>query len=358
MNRQHRREKGDGTLLPERPEGCFAQKSPVPFFVGPLSRREFLKAAAGAGAALTLSGCLPPAVSDGGLSAAVAILRAGYDQALVNVIEAGFSLVPPPDVLNKRVLLKVNLVDLPRENKPIVTNPAAIVAAAEAFRRRGAAEVIVADGPALQRDAWQIVDAVGLTPLLGERKLQFIDLNTAEPIRVPNALGQVGLDHLYVARPAWEADVVVSVPKMKVHHWLGVSLAMKNMFGVMSGVVYGAPRNVFHVRDPEAAVLDFNHTRPIDYAIVDGIIGLEGDGPVRGTAVDVGVLVMGSNALAVDATAARVMCIDPQRVGYLRRAAGDLGPITEAGIEQRGETIASVRRPFAVLPHQASIQMS
>ncbi|HSW47039.1 MAG TPA: twin-arginine translocation signal domain-containing protein, partial [Phycisphaerae bacterium] len=110
-----------------------------------MNRREFLQAAAGAGAALVLSGCAPTLVSDGGLSAAAAILRARYDQQLADVIEEGFRLVPPPDVRGKRVLLKVNLVDLPREGRPIVTDPAVIVAAAEAFQRRGAAEVVVGD---------------------------------------------------------------------------------------------------------------------------------------------------------------------------------------------------------------------
>ncbi len=322
-----------------------------------ITRRCFLKAAAGAGAALTLPGCAPMLVSDGGLTAATAILRARYDQVLADVIAAGFDLVPPPDVLGKRVLLKVNLVDLPREARPIVTDPAVIVAAAEAFRRRGAAEIVVADGPALQRDAWQIVDAIGLTPLLHEHGLRFVDLNGVDPVRQANPGGLTGLDHLYFARTAVDADVLVSMPKMKTHHWLGVSLAMKNMFGVMSSMVYGAPRNVFHLRNPESAVLDFNRGRPIDYAIVDGVVGLEGDGPVRGTGIDVGVLVMGSNATAVDATAARVMGVGPLQVGYMRQAAGSLGPIHESSIEQRGETIASVQTSFALLPHQASLKL-
>ncbi len=335
----------------DRGSKCFARDEAA------ITRRRFLKAAAGAGAALTWPGCAPIIVSDGGLTAATAIVRAGYNPTLADVITAGFDLVPPPDVRGKRVLLKVNLVDLPRESRPIVTDPAVIVAAAEAFRRRGAAEVVVADGPALQRDAWQIVDAIGLTPLLREHGLRFVDLNVVDPVRQANPSGLTGLEHLYFARTAVDTDVLVSMPKMKTHHWLGVSLAMKNMFGVMSSMVYGAPRNVFHLRNAESAVLDFNRGRPIDYAIVDGVVGLEGDGPVRGTGIDAGVLVMGSNATAVDATAARVMGIDPLQIGYLRQAAGSLGPIHESSIEQRGESIASVRTTFALLPHQASLRM-
>jgi uncharacterized protein (DUF362 family) len=90
---------------------------------------------------------------------------------------------------------------------------------------------------------------------------------------------------------------------------------------------------------------------------VDGIVGMEGDGPVRGTPIEVGVIVMGSNPPAVDATAARIMGIRPEVVSYLQRAAGSLGPIGEDSIEQRGESIASVRTPFQVLSHLAALTM-
>jgi uncharacterized protein (DUF362 family) len=302
---------------------------------------------------MLLPGCVADLISDKGMTAATAIMRAGYDNYLIDMIEVGFQLVPPPVVAGKRVLLKINLVDLPRENKPIVTNPAMVIAAAEAFRRRGAAEVMVGDGPALQRDAWQIVDAVGLTQLLSQDSLSFVDLNTAEIVPQTNAGGYTGLDMLYFSRAVFEADVVVSMPKMKTHHWAGASLSMKNLFGTLSSVAYGWPRNIFHLRNPHHAVMDFNLTHTADYAIVDGITGLEGDGPVRGTPIDVGVIVMGSNLPAVDATASRIMGLIPERIDYLRMAAGVLGPIGESSIEQRGQSITDVRRPFQLLPHQA-----
>jgi uncharacterized protein (DUF362 family) len=322
-----------------------------------LNRREFLKTAAAAGAALAMPGCGPWLPSGNRPTAATAILKAAYDSELADVIEAGLNLVPPPDVAGKRVLLKPNLVDLPRENKPSVTNPALVIAAAEAFRRRGAAKIIVADGPALQRDAWQIVDAIGLTQLLSADALEFVDLNLADVRAVPNPGGNLNLPVLYYPLPVLQADVIVSLPKMKVHHWAGVTLSMKSMIGTTPGSVYGWPRNIFHIRDFANAIIDLNLTRPCDYAIVDGIVGMQGDGPIHGTAVDVGVIVMGDNPPAVDATATRIMGLNPQAVGYLQRAENLLGPIAEPLIEQRGETIASVRSPFAVLRHMVALTM-
>lgn len=320
-----------------------------------MNRREFLKTLAGAGVLAAMPGCGVIPVFDNGLTSATAILRAGYGNQLVEVIESGFDLVAPPEVADKRVVLKVNMVDLPREGKPIVTDPSIIVAAAEAFRRRGAAEIIVADGSALQRDTWHIVDAIGLTPLLREAGIEFVDLGTDDVVSVPNAGTGTKLDTLHLSKTAATADVFVALPKMKTHHWAGVTLAMKGMFGMMPGHVYGWPRNIFHLRDLNTGVMDFNLTRPIDYAIIDGIIGLEGDGPVRGTPKPAGVIVMGDNATAVDATATRVMGLQPDSINYLRRAAGVIGPINEPNITQRGESIASVRTTFEVLQHQAAL---
>ncbi len=321
----------------------------------PVTRRDVLKASAGAAAALTVGGCVIPLANDRGLRGEAAILRADYGDGLVSAIESGFALIPPPDVSGKRVVLKPNLVDLPREGRPATTNPAVIVAVAEALRRRGAAEIIVGDGPALQRDAWQIADAIGLTPLIRQNNLKFVDLNLAEMTRVPNRGGGMPYDTFYFSKVAVEADVFISVAKLKTHHWAGASLTMKNMFGVASCAAYGWPRNIFHLKGLHPAVLDFNLSRPIDYAVIDGVVGMEGDGPVRGTPIDVGVVIMGSNPAAVDATGARVMGLTPERIDHMRQAAGIVGPILESSIEQRGETIASVRQRFAVMPNQAGI---
>jgi uncharacterized protein (DUF362 family) len=126
---------------------------------------------------------------------------------------------------------------------------------------------------------------------------------------------------------------------------------MKNLFGVMPGIYYGWPKNVLHHAGIENSILDINATLKPHFAIVDGIIGMEGDGPIMGTPKKAGVLVMGRNLTAVDATCCRIMGIDPSKVSYLARADDWLGPIDERSIQQRGETIASVRTNFSLLEH-------
>ena len=78
---------------------------------------------------------------------------------------------------------------------------------------------------------------------------------------------------------------------------------------------------------------------------------MEGDGPIMGTPTAAGVLVMGTNLPAVDATCARLMGIDPWRIPYLAAASGRLGPIAERHIAQRGEKLGSLIQTFQLLDH-------
>ena len=118
---------------------------------------------------------------------------------------------------------------------------------------------------------------------------------------------------------------------------------------------------MLHVAGIERSILDINATIKPHFAIVDGITGMEGDGPIMGTPCHVGVLVMGRNLPAVDATSARIMGIDPYKVAYLKVASDRLGPIKEKYIAQRGEQISVVRKNFRLredIPAQRRLRMT
>ena len=137
--------------------------------------------------------------------------------------------------------------------------------------------------------------------------------------------------------------------RLKTHHWTGVTLSMKNLFGVMPGICYGWPKNVLHHAGINECILDITATLKPNFTIVDGIVGMEGDGPIMGSPVQANVLVMGRNLPAVDATCARLMGINPHKIGYLALASNWLGPIHEKTIQQVGESIASQQRNFLLL---------
>ena len=143
-----------------------------------------------------------------------------------------------------------------------------------------------------------------------------------------------------------EADLVVSLPKLKTHHWVGMTCSLKNMYGTLPGIMYGWPKNVLHHAGIPETVVDINASLTKTIAVVDGIECMEGDGPIMGTPKHLGLIAIGTNLTAVDATCARVMGFNPAEISYLQLANGRLGPIGEASIEQRGERLASPR--FAV----------
>jgi uncharacterized protein (DUF362 family) len=251
-------------------------------------------------------------------------------------------------VKDKTVLLKPNLVGF----DPLgVTNthPAVIAAARESFLRLGASQVLIGDGPALDRDTQAILESVRLKEFAGPLARIFVDLNTDDVEVVPLKTHASRLREIYFPKTLLGVDFLVSMPKLKTHHWAGVTLSLKNMFGAVPGCCYGWPKNVLHWAGIDRAILDINAAVRPDFSIVDGIVGMEGNGPTQGTPKPCGVLVLGADPVAVDATCCRVMAIDPGRVKYLARAGTLLGHIDSAKIRQVGEGLADVRKPFALL---------
>jgi uncharacterized protein (DUF362 family) len=283
---------------------------------------------------------------------AVHIARAGdYHDDLAAVIRRqyeAFRLRVP--LAGKRVVLKPNLVEYHRD-KVINTHPNVIAAVIELCQREGAAEVVVAEGPGHCRQVEDLVRACGLGDVLRHYRVAFLDLNHDEPVKMPNRGRLTGLGHLYLARGIVEADVLISLPKLKTHHWAGATLSLKNLFGTLPGICYGWPKNELHWRGIDQSIVDIALTRPPDLALVDGIVGMEGDGPLNGTPKALGALVMGCDPLAVDATCCRLMQLDPEKVAYLvlghRR---HLGRLYAARIEQIGEGIDAVAQPFETAP--------
>jgi uncharacterized protein (DUF362 family) len=282
----------------------------------------------------------------------VHIAKAGdYNGDLAAILQRQYeSFRERVPLAGKRVVLKPNLVEYHRD-KVINTHPHVVAAVVELCQREGAAEVVVAEGPGHWRNVEYLVTASGLGDVLRHYKVSFKDLNHDEPVKTLNLGRLTGLEYLYLSRTVATADVLISLPKLKTHHWAGATLSLKNLFGTLPGICYGWPKNELHWRGIENSIIDIALTRPPDLAIVDGIIGMEGDGPINGVAKPLGALIMGSDLLAVDATCCRLMQLDPQKVGYLILGAQKrLGLLGAGQIQQIGERIEGLAQPFETLP--------
>ncbi len=289
----------------------------------------------------------------------VAVYRVpAYDEAhLTDIIRRGLTNYPQllERVRGGRVVLKPNIVEYYEAHR-VNTHPAVVGAAIEAFRHHGAGEVIVAEGPGHRRDMELLLNVSGFREMLTRLHVPFVDLNLDTIAPVALEANYTRLNRVFLPVTVLEADVLVSMPKLKVHHWVGVTLSLKNMFGVAPGVKYGWPKNILHWRGIHNSVADLNLAARPAFAIIDGIEGMEGDGPLYGDTVQVGVLLMGDNLTATDATAARLMGVYPERIRYFTLMAGHGGTVREERIEQIAEDPLPLRMDFRVLDRMALIK--
>ena len=312
-----------------------------------LNRREFI-----AGSAAVLSGCSPRALRRETL---VSVLRQpDYNQALYGDLRRSLA-EHRLQVRGRRVLLKPNLVEFDPDS-PINTHPLLVHAALEAFRSFGA-EVSIGEGPGHRRNTLDMAEAAGYFETIPQFEDLFLDLNLQPVAEVPLAHPHSRLQSVYLAQAALHCDLLVSMPKMKTHHWVGATLSMKNLFGTVSGGVYGWPKNILHWSGIPECVADLYHALPHHFAIVDGIVGMQGNGPIQGTPKRAGVVVAGSDLAAVDAACCQIMSIDPARIAYLRLAVGDV-PELLASIHHIGEPLETVRTSFDLLPEWNVIRLS
>jgi uncharacterized protein (DUF362 family) len=320
------------------------------------NRREFL-AVAGASVFAGYAGFMgaTPTRHAEQKSAPVSVIKAkSYSDDLVSRILEGVKQCGL-DVRGQRVLLKPNLVEF--DPKTCINTDVSVVAAAlEAFRSLGAAEVKIGEGPGHRRDTYSIAEMTRYRSEVPKFDALFTDLNRDD---VSPIEGFADRGEIYLPNTALRADLIVSLAKMKTHHWAGATLSMKNLFGLVPGSVYGWPKNELHQVGIDESIVELNRIFRRTFAIVDGIVGMEGNGPIQGTPKQAGVLVMGSNLPAVDATCCRIMGIDPSRVDYLRIAAErGLGVIEQAHIEQRGENIKSVSTTFELIARFKELRLA
>ena len=319
-----------------------------------MNRREFIKVSAIASLSSLVGGCRPSVRWDRGAyrkpaTSRVAILEArSYQTSLGDIIRHGLHLFKL-DLKGKRIVLKPNLVEF--DPKGVInTHPAVIEAAIASFRSLGAREVVVAEGPGHRRDNEYLLTASGVYDVINEHRVRYVDLNTDDVRLIKLRSSFTNLRQLYLPETLFNADLLVSMPKLKTHHWAGVTLSLKNMFGIVPGSIYGWPKNALHWAGIHRSILDINSSLPIpQFAIVDGIVGMEGNGPLQGQAKQSGVLILGEDLVAVDATAARLMKIEPRKIDYLEIADRFLGNISYEKIELVGERLERFQQDYRVI---------
>ena len=338
------------------------------------SRREFLKAGVGAAAAAVIS---PLSIINIGKSsdnhkAVVAVTRVKNDRVGYAVEEAIDLLGGVREVAGgkNRIMLKPNLV---AESPNFTTKPEVIRTLAR-LMKDGGKDVSIGEGSAaasgfnvkegesyrtrnreiLDRMQTFIFDRLGYTELAKTMGIPLINLHSGDMVDVPVA-GAYAFNTLTLHHSLTETELLCSVPMMKTHVLATVTLGMKNLIGLYPGSVYQSVRAGVHDHAAKAGspgvayeIVDMVKANNVGLVVVDGSMAMEGDGPTQGRLVKMGVIVAGTNPLATDMVAARIMGIKNDDVPtFLVAQKIGMTPTDMDDIELRGERIGTVKRTFA-----------
>ena len=302
----------------------------------------------------------------------VEYLRAEWSKESEKAIEAmvrdaveiaGGWPVKPGDV----VLIKPNLVTsmfflwysgkLTEEDfQGCFTDARVVRALAVMAKESGAKRIIVGEGPA-SGDGWAAFMQSGYVAMVEDLekegvKVELLDF-TDEPCTWVKSKGLANPEYA-VPQVVTEATCIISVPALKTHSMTGITLGLKNVaVGLLAGRVYGffkygAP----HQKIPEW-ITDMCSIFKIHYTVVDGIWGMEGNGPLNGTPINMDLIVAGADPVAVDSVCTAIMGFDPKNIVHITMAAQNgLGVADLSQIAVEGEKIASVAKPFKVVPEE------
>lgn len=255
---------------------------------------------------------------------------------------------PAASIAGQSVMIKPNLVSRKPSASGATTDPQVVRAVVDMALQAGAAQVLIVEG------------GVGLGANFSpcgydffstyDPRVQLMDFATQaiSIVRVPGGLAYLAL---YLPTPALQSNLIfISVGKMKTHVNAVASLSMKNLFGLMPPSHYFVPKQLLarmdgHIRGVDQTVVDINLARPISFSVIDGIWGMEGDGPLTGTPIETDVVLAGLNPVAVDRVALDFMRIPQTAVPHLAYASWrGLGPPDTSSVAVLGDSFTPV--PF------------
>lgn len=240
-------------------------------------------------------------------------------------IENLFQSIPSTDKINEttKILLKPNLLAKHVPEHAVTTHPEVIRGVIKACKKRGARSenILIADSPGGIYNPTQMRSFYKTCGLTAVSEAEGVQLYTAcESEIYPVTDGKV-VKEFEIIKPILEVDFIINLPKFKTHVMTGMTAATKNMFGVIPGL----KKSEWHMRFPDKErfghmLIDLLETITPDFAILDGVLAMEGDGPAGGQPRNVGILMASEDMLNMDLAIAHMMGLEPKRVPYLHAA--------------------------------------
>lgn len=243
---------------------------------------------------------------------------------------------PGSTIAGRTVLIKPNLVSPKPSTTGVTTDPQVVRALVDLALAAGATAVsVIETGTNFSACGYDFFSSY-------DSRVQLVNLSN-QPVRlvaVPNGLAY---KQLYLPKIVLAPGVVfISAAKLKTHVNAHATLSVKNLFGLAPlapySVVNHLPRQDLHYRGVDESTIDLNLARPVGFAVIDGIWGMEGNGPLNGTPIAMNLVIAGLNPVAVDRVGLDVMGIAQNSVPHLVYASRmGLGPSTMSAINVVGD---------------------
>jgi uncharacterized protein (DUF362 family) len=231
--------------------------------------------------------------------------------AIERAVAAGVEAIGVDLAGRRSALIKPNLVIAAKPRTGIVTHPAVVEAIVRFLRARGFESIAIADGPGVGLDVERVFEVTGYRALAERLGVGLIDFNTSDRREREWKYGKIGVPAVLE-----DVDLYVNVPKAKTHGYTTVTLSIKNHKGMLSE----EHKKLDHQLGLHEPLVEQAKLAPPGLIVLDGVIGVEGDGPLNGRPVRSSFLAVGTNMLEVDAAASRLMGFDPRTVKHLRIA--------------------------------------
>jgi len=246
------------------------------------------------------------------------------------------------------VLIKPNVVRPVKSGSGIVTDARVVEAVTKLVLERNPGSVMIGEGSSVgydfpdRLDSMDCMEVAGVLKVAKKFGVKVVDLNHDEQIEV-NAPDAFVMDTFAIAKTAWEADVILSLPVIKTHVRTGITCGLKNMKGVLPG----KEKKRTHQCGLDRAIVDLNRVTKPAITIVDGITGSQGANCDEADRVPLNLIFAGNDVVAVDAVCATVAGFDAGEILHVQLAAeARLGTADLNLIEVRGEKIETVRHSF------------
>ncbi len=238
-----------------------------------------------------------------------------------------------------KVLIKVNFITTMTWDTGATTDPIVVEALIQRLKELSV-EIYVVESDATMTNADKAFEATGMAETCKRHGIEYLNLRHVEDkvkIKIPN--GEC-LKDITVPRIVTES-AIISAAKMKTHMATKVTLGMKNMFGLLPDKL----KFKYHAKGISKVIVDINTVLKPHLTVVDGFVAMEGKGPTDGSPVKMDLIIAGKDAVATDATTARIMGLNPHEISHIRTASQKgLGNIDD--IEIVGARLEDVQRPF------------